>query len=314
MRHARVYLLMALPLAYSAASHPTTPSSTQRTQTRSAISSQPAQNGTPKQLGTEETPLVVKSVRAIENSDDPAHKAFEHHEKPMLDRWLTWGTVALAVSTFLLFCFTAALWWVTYRLSRDARATSIRQAKEVQDAFAISNESANAAKRSADTAERALTIAQRAFVFGKGFEVGLHTTDERLIEYPVFVDFGNVGTTPATDVRAWIKTETIPNIEQRIPAFAPTDPGPSTVLGPNSTLRSGIATIPVPTMVQVWRGEANVFVWSRIEYRDIFDPGFLHHHEQCVQVQLIHEPSTVPPAGHPSYVLLSVYGPQNTTG
>lgn len=81
----------------------------------------PTQDTVYKQQGAESMPLVVKGIPAVESEDDRKHKAYEQHEKPTLDRVLTWSTVALAVFTFLLFFFTAALWLVTYRLSSVAR-------------------------------------------------------------------------------------------------------------------------------------------------------------------------------------------------
>jgi len=67
-------------------------------------------------------------------------------------------------------------------------------------------------------------------------------------------------------------------------------------------------------MIENWGRQIEIFVWARVEYRDIFDPITVHHHEQCARIELIHEPSVAPPEKHPSYVQLQVYGPQNSTG
>jgi hypothetical protein len=73
-------------------------------------------------------------------------------------------------------------------------------------------------------------------------------------------------------------------------------------------------TIPIDDLIGKWNWETEIFVWSRIEYTDIFDPGLIHYHEQCARVDVIHDPSEVPPQGHPSYLNFLVYGPQNSIG
>lgn len=161
--------------------------------------------------------------------------------------------------------------------------------------------------------ERALISTERAFVFGKGFQVGLSVWDGILREYLVFVTWENAGSTPATDVHNWIDLCTFPMNENREPAFAQPPGGPTTVLGPRATSQSGYIVVPVKTMREKWLEETEIYVWCRIEYRDVFNPGIIRHHEQCACVGLIHEPSSVPPEGHPPYVTFSVYGPQNTT-
>jgi hypothetical protein len=165
-------------------------------------------------------------------------------------------------------------------------------------------------RHSRKTAERQL----RAFVFGKGFDRGLNLTDGKIEQYLFFVTFENVGLTPATDVRSKLTVQNFPMSEDKEPIFDSTITGPATVVGPRGTSQSTFVGVSIQTMMENWRHETEIFVWSRIEYRDIFQPEILHHHEQCARVELIHEPDAIPPEGHPSYVLLTVYGPQNSTG
>jgi hypothetical protein len=79
-------------------------------------------------------------------------------------------------------------------------------------------------------------------------------------------------------------------------------------------MQSASAIIPLEAILQNWRHQTEIWVWSRVEYRDIFHGDILHHHEQCARVEMIHEPSAIPPEDHPSSVQFIVYGPQNTTG
>jgi hypothetical protein len=157
----------------------------------------------------------------------------------------------------------------------------------------------------------------RAFVFAKGFTGGpnLIPNTNQAFEYIFVANVQNVGLTPATDARSWIETITLQGTGNEAPVFAPEGRGPSTVFGPQSGgARSGYKTIPIDQMQALWRKETEIFIWSRIEYRDVFNPGILHHHEQCARIFLIHDPATAPPPNHMPYVQFSVVGPQNTTG
>ena len=193
-----------------------------------------------------------------------------------------------AASTFTIAIFTLTLSWSTRRLWQATKAIS-------------------------QHAERALISTERAFVFGKGFQAIISIWDGAIREYCVFVTWENVGKTPALDVRTWIDKYTFPMNEDREPHFSNRFIVGAVVLGPSAISQSAYTLIPLETMIQKWRGETEIYVWSRIEYRDIFNPQVLHHHEQCACVELIHEPSSVPPHGHPPYVRFPAYGRQNTT-
>lgn len=94
--------------------------------------------------GTEDAPLFVKPVPEVASVDDLDHKQFERVEKPRLDRPMTNATELLALFTFLLFCFTGALWWVTYRLSKDAKTTGTAQSLAMAKSIEEANRSASA--------------------------------------------------------------------------------------------------------------------------------------------------------------------------
>ena len=79
------------------------------------------------ELGTAAQPLVVRAVQDAPTNEELEHKHFERHEKPRLDWWLTWGTVALAIVTAILAAFTYRLWSATSILALDAKRTSIAE-------------------------------------------------------------------------------------------------------------------------------------------------------------------------------------------
>ena len=145
VRGAVLCCALALVGSAAAALQPPAPSNGKHTQEPNASASKPASQSATEQRGTASSPLFIQSLSGPEREADAAHKKYEHHEKPTLDRWLTYSTVALALFTLLLFGFTAALWWVTLKLGRQAKADSERQATETQQSLAISKAASNAA-------------------------------------------------------------------------------------------------------------------------------------------------------------------------
>lgn len=124
----RPAIATALALACKLAlSQPPIPSGRERIQPPQASASNAASQAIAEQRGTANVPLFVQSVPSPENEEDAAHKKYERYEKPSLDRRITIGTELLALFTFLLFCFTAALWLATRRLVKDADKSAKQQ-------------------------------------------------------------------------------------------------------------------------------------------------------------------------------------------
>lgn len=234
------------------------------------------------QRGTEKMPLIVRTLPAPKDKEEAEHEVYERHEKPTNERWLTYSTIWLAFVTTFLAIFTAYLWDATRKL----------------------------VKRAEETARQQL----RAFIFGKGFNHAPHIWDGAIREYVLWVTWENVGLTPGIDVCSWVEVKTLPTNEEHQIIFAPSNERRPTVMGPRATTQTAFIAISLEKMMQKWRNETSIFVWSRVEYRDIFDSRIIHHHEQCASVELIHEPSAIPPEGHPPYVTFIAYGSQNSTG
>src|SRR5262249_31136329 len=82
------------------------------------------------------SPLFVKVVPADKSPDDASYEAYEHYEKPSLDRGLTYATTALAVFTFALFLGTGVLAIFTYRLWGETRDL-VKETSSVESPFLI---------------------------------------------------------------------------------------------------------------------------------------------------------------------------------
>jgi hypothetical protein len=155
----------------------------------------------------------------------------------------------------------------------------------------------------------------RAYVYFQGFVSGANpdpADTNKIKEYVFVARIENVGLTPATAVRAWIDVQCFPMNEDRQPDEKKEMAGPATILGPGSTGLSSYRTVPIKTMEEKWRDETEIFIISRVEYRDTFNPEIIHHHQQCAMVDLLHEPNGIPPKGFMSYVSFRTYGPNSS--
>jgi len=282
-------LLLLCRVGVCTESQPPSPSSGISIHKKNESANQTTQKRTYKQPGTEEMPLVIKGFPPADSENDAAHKKYEQQEKPTLDRWLTWGTVALAIFTFFLFCFTAALWWVTYRLSKDARRTAEIQARDTQTSFAIAKESADLAKASFDSYQ----MAERAWVYSTGIDVSefIDATDltrpgKKFSGVMFHARWQNAGKTPATHCRANINSAIVPASLENIPIFErATDPEQK-----ESALLPGIPVSTTPRYVdnadlkRLVNREVRLFVYSTFEYTDVFITNELRLSEICLEV------------------------------
>jgi hypothetical protein len=160
-----------------ATSNPPTPRGRKHVEVVNASASATQSQSAPEQRGTESAPLFVQSLPAPESASDAAHKEYEHHQKPALERRLTVATEVLAFFTFLLFCFTAALWWVNYRLFRDAKTTGARQANEMKQSLQVAEKTALAAQAAAAAAQSQVQVAAEDLRRSHRAWVGLHESE-----------------------------------------------------------------------------------------------------------------------------------------
>ena len=110
-----------------AQSNPPAPSQGNSIQKHQRRTGDKAQESSVAERGSENRPIFVRSIDAPLSEEEANAKKYERKEKPTLDRWLTWSTVALAGFTALLFFFTYRLWSATARLVAGSEDTAIRQ-------------------------------------------------------------------------------------------------------------------------------------------------------------------------------------------
>ncbi len=262
-------------------SQPPAPTPTKSGEQQQAKASESADRPAEIQPGTEQLPLVIKGYPSVESEEDAAHKTYEHHEKPTLDRWLTASTVALAVFTLLLFGATFLMWVATYKLAKSAEMESRRRAVEMTDSLAIARTSADAASKSADVAEKTLKLTQRGFIGFSNFVVKGLQSNKQPEKFSFLTK--NVGNTTIDMTGVVVRQRVARNVSEL----------PSTnnliaekcclPLGPRQDCGMPVNTAEITNdeLADVLSGKKFLWFYGYAEYRDIF--GELHRSGFCVQ-------------------------------
>jgi hypothetical protein len=251
-----------------AASKPLAPGANDPVQQNLADTKQNENKLTAIQRGTDASPTVVKLLPPDVSEEEVAHKDYERHEKPMLDRWLTWGTVALAL-------ITAVLSYFTYRLWSDARLAARESAKDTQASLAISKQAADAATLSAEVARRALVITQRASVHPNFYHVdGNIGEDGSVVEWRIGVRFENSGQTRAERLSAGSILQEVA-YGQPPPAFDFTTPGARIGLGRGAHItavgKNSKDRLSRERANRILNGEIDVYLCGIARYYDVFE-------------------------------------------
>jgi hypothetical protein len=173
-----------------------------------------------EKIGTDNEPFFVKIVPA-QDAEEKAAKEEEHRkEKAQEDKRLADATVWLAAVTTILALFTALLWWATYKLSRDAKQTADRQAKEMQESLSIAKESADTAWQSVDLARQEFITTHRPKIIVRRVSIdmakGVGIPDVLAAEFI----FANIGNTKAILVEMSAKFW-LPNGTVNLPPIPP---------------------------------------------------------------------------------------------
>lgn len=172
-------------------------------------------------------------------------------------------------------------------------------------------------------AEKVSQTQLRAFVIAKGFSqaANLHPDNNGQLcvrEWVFWFDIENVGLTPGTGLKAWIKHQVLSVSKDQEPHFEWIGEANTGVIGPRGTGKSSYYPIPLATMIDLWERRVEVYLGARVEYRDVFNPSVVHHHEQCVMLDLVRHPADVErgPDAEKNLprVVMRIYGPQNTVG
>ncbi len=218
---------------------------------------QTQQNPTPDQRGTEQAPLVVRTIPGPTDEAKAAEEAKDRREKAELDRKLVDFNSELAFYTKILAGF-AGLQFIALLVQAYWLARTVK----------VSETAARAARQSAD----AVVAQLRAYV---GINSGSVTpaTVNNAPGLRVHVELKNSGITPAFDFTTWIKI--LVADKDAPPPF--TEPIPVVERGAKSIVTGG-ASVHINwsgvwaagDLEKVRAGIGAIFVWGGCDYRDAF--------------------------------------------
>jgi hypothetical protein len=198
------------------------------------------------------------------------------------------STVALAIVTFLLAVFTGCLWWSTYKLGRDAKSVSDRQAADTLRSLAIAADTTAALREVTDATRNNTALLQpmlqkqmRAYLsvnFG-----GAIYQDERL-RFAATPVIENTGLSPAQNV-SFRATAGILDVERAAQMDFPL----GEIRRNDATLhprQSFTINVIVPDRyadddaAAIMRGDQRgLFVWGAVVYDDVY--GEAHETKFC---------------------------------
>lgn len=117
------------------------------------------QESAAEQRGSEQSPLFVKATSPNTQAERD-HEAYEKYEKPANERKITDATIALAWITGILAFFTAALWYATYKLAKDAKTSGETQATKMEKSIAEATRAASAMESVAEATKNNAILMQ----------------------------------------------------------------------------------------------------------------------------------------------------------
>ena len=265
-----------------------------------ADASQAEQNSGYQARGTETAPIFIRSIASPESESDAAHKQWEHHEKPSLDRRLTISTELLAAFTFVLMVFTGLMWLATYKLSRDAKLAGAAQERKMQDSIAEAARSTAAMERVATATVNNANLMQsimhkqlRAYIVHSNVQATYARDLSRNAADGFFffdIIMENSGLTPAINFVA----EAI--------QFCGTDPitkpvdaefeqaSSNSILGPKCTVATRIV-IPISDIVRVYNKVADLSIHFRCAYQDfVSESGEVRRSRGYIAIGVLADP------------------------
>ena len=232
-------------------------------------------DATTKQDGvnSEQHPIPIQTVPAQESEEQTKKEVSEEKEKLFYDRILTIATVLLAI-------FTGGLWLATYRLAKEARSNSERQADEMKESIAEASRSASAMEKVASVT--ALNSGLMKFFWQKQMRAylsvdhGIGTYQDANVNFAGQAILNNVGLTPARNVSYSVNAGILdfdPSADTAMPpigAMNVSDVG----IAPRQqlTINTHVTTrIPESEVDEVMLGNGRcLFLWGKIIYEDIF--------------------------------------------
>ncbi len=264
-----------------------TPSAREISQPKQQQPASGQQTSAPDQRGTEQSPLVVRTIPTSKTQEEAAEEAKDRNDKAANDRHIVWFSGALVIIGFLQFLVYAY------------------QAKKLRETVESAGEQAEAMERHIGEAARSATametiaqvikdgnkrvirayltvVTHRAFYQEKG---GPGQEDKKWQGIPKLL---NTGLTAARKVQIHITSGILPNpipANQVFPIREPAQPEPDQTVGAHqgAEMVGGMTNEVVPDHEVAATKEGNgkcLCVWGVVRYEDIFGDAHTTHFGQ----------------------------------
>lgn len=217
--------------------------------------------------------------------DDSSHEGWLEYLTS--EWWLVYLTGLLVFATILLMRYTARLWHATVDLGKDSKATSDRQANEMEESLRIANATSEATIKTARTSEVAMVSSDRAYIFMT--RIDYKWNDDELIIMPRWKNGGN---TPANNMLSFTnwecRTEPMPDDFDfpDNPTHKNNEPTPHHV-GPKTGFNAPRAVFVKNKSNDFSKGGVYLYIWGWADYNDVFEGTPRHRTEFCRRVEIL---------------------------
>jgi len=267
--------LIAALCAVSFAAWSQSPADGKRRQTK-PYTKQSQQQPADKQLGTDQSPIVVKVQPAPDAESKAAEDAKERKEKTELDRKLVEFNGQLAYYTQVL-AWVAGLQFLALVAQSLVLVVSLRH----------TSKASRAAEVSAEVAKKTLVVSQRAYITGGTYHARpiKGTADQQVSAWEVSIIWTNTGNTPAMHVRCGAKFVEVPRGSKAIAPSFPITVKEGSAIGARGTVRAA-DQVTREQVERVSSGTSNIVLFGYCEYRDIFPDTDSHSATDSVRLSI----------------------------
>lgn len=292
---------------------------------RNPETAQPAQ-AEPKTSPSPSLPIIVTGPVRVERDNKPepdwdklkCGEAKSHEEADLCEQrrmakaaehtvQLNLAQIVVGIAGFLALLYSL-------RLNRQATTFAGNAAESSRQSVAAAIRAAEAAEKSAKSAEAGLHAGRAWLTLGQNaFSQNHHEVTGELFAYQFVMRWENTGQTPAVNCSGCLEYELcLPTTDSASYTYT----GGRTMhscanAGPNGASMI-TRQIPIEMFHRVKNKTGKLFIYTRIEYNDIFTPDMRRHSEQCMEIGISGAYATKVSGNVGNVFGMNIVGTQNT--
>jgi hypothetical protein len=266
----RLFLLSFVCLLWLQSPAPSPRKVSQPKKQQSSTSQEPASSD---QRGTEQSPLVVKTLEPVKSQTEAAQVAKERQQKSAHD-W--WTVILTGILTFIAFGQLGVYFYQAIKLRETVKAAG-EQSKAMERHIGEAARSARAMENIAEVIQSGNVAIIRAYL---SVIIGIATYQERQdgLKFEARPSLVNTGSTPARNVKIRIAAEIVTsaqaeNFTYPIPeeiAKAPAVAAPHQTYILSAIVKDFVPDADVADIKHGREGKGALTVWGMVTYDDIF--------------------------------------------